>query len=59
MSKSTTRKLEPLRERRLDALYAYRNRANSTQQKELLDFLLATASHKRVKLAIEVLGILV
>jgi hypothetical protein len=42
-----------IKERRLDAIYSYRNCSNSTQQKELLDFLLATASHEIIRQAIE------
>lgn len=50
MAKSITK-------RRLDAIYNYRNCSNSTQQKELLDFFLATASHVKIKEAIEQFGI--
>ena len=42
-----------IRERRLTALYNYCNNSNSTTQRELLTFLLATASHKIIKEAVE------
>lgn len=40
---------EPIRSRRLKALYDYSNNANSTQRKELLSLLLAMITHKQIK----------
>jgi hypothetical protein len=46
-----------IRERRLDAIYNFKNSCNSREQKELLDFFLATASHSKIKDVIEQFGI--
>ena len=46
-----------IQERRLDAIYNYRNCSNKAQRKELLNFFLATASHKQIKEAIDEFGI--
>lgn len=38
-----------IQQRRLDAVYKYRYNSNSTQQKELLDLLLAMVPHSVIK----------
>jgi len=42
---------------RLTAIYKYANYATSSQRKALMDILLATASDRQIKIAIEELNI--
>jgi len=46
-----------IKERRLDAIYNFKNCSNSTQRDELLELLLAMATHAQIKEAVEQLNI--
>ncbi len=49
--------IAPIEQRRLSALYLYKNNSNSRQQKELLELLLAVIPHHIVKEVVENLQI--
>lgn len=44
---------KPITERRLNALYNHVNTSNSRTRQDILDFLLATISHRQVKELVE------
>ncbi len=50
---------KPIKERRLDAIYDYRHYSTDSKRSELLDLLLAIASHRVIKEVVEELGIMV
>lgn len=43
----------PIRDRRIKALYHYKVRSSSSNQKELLEFFMAAAPHSLIKEAVE------
>jgi hypothetical protein len=46
-------KTKSIRERRLDALYKYKDHSNSNSRRDLLDFLVAIIPHSLVKEVVE------
>jgi len=46
-----------IKERREDALYKFAKNSNGHDRRELMDYLLATISHKQIKEAVEYFNI--